>query len=96
MPGPTPWVSSSRARQRGTFGFILGPVEPDELAGLTDAERARLERLTTSMAGPGNGYFEVQATRLQTPAYALTDSPVGQLAWIVEKFRNGPGPPRSR
>jgi hypothetical protein len=26
-------------------------------------------------------------TRPQTLAYALTDSPVGQLAWIVEKFK---------
>jgi epoxide hydrolase len=71
-----------------TFGFIpFGPVDPHELAGFTDAERARLERLQASTAGPGNGYFEVQATRPQTLAYALTDSPVGQLAWIVEKFR---------
>ena len=71
-----------------TFGFIpFGPVDPDELATFTDAEKARVERLNTSTAGPGNGYFEVQATRPQTLAYALTDSPVGQLAWIVEKFK---------
>ena len=71
-----------------TFGFIpFGPVDPEELASFTDAERARLERLDTSTAGPGNGYFEVQATRPQTLAYALTDSPVGQLAWIVERFK---------
>jgi pimeloyl-ACP methyl ester carboxylesterase len=70
-----------------TFGFIpFGPVDPEELA-TTDAEKARLERLNTSTAGPGNGYFEVQATRPQTLAYALTDSPVGQLAWIVERFK---------
>jgi epoxide hydrolase len=71
-----------------TFGFIpFGPVEPEELASFTDAEKARLERLNTSTAGPGNGYFEVQAQRPQTIAYALTDSPVGQLAWIVERFK---------
>jgi epoxide hydrolase len=71
-----------------TFGFIpFGPVDPEELASFTDAEKQRLERLDTSTAGPGNGYFEVQATRPQTLAYALTDSPVGQLAWIVEKFK---------
>jgi pimeloyl-ACP methyl ester carboxylesterase len=71
-----------------TFGFIpLGPVDPDELASFTDAEKQRLERLNTSTAGPGNGYFELQATRPQTLAYGLTDSPVGQLAWIVEKFK---------
>jgi epoxide hydrolase len=72
-----------------TFGFIpFGPVDPDELATLTDAEKARVDRLNTSTAGPGNGYFEIQATRPQTLAYALTDSPVGQLAWIVEKFKD--------
>ena len=71
-----------------TLGFIpFGPVEPEELASFTDAEKARLERLSTSTAGPGNGYFEVQAHRPQTVAYALTDSPVGQLAWIVERFK---------
>jgi pimeloyl-ACP methyl ester carboxylesterase len=71
-----------------TFGFIpFGPVDPAELASLTDAEKQRLERLNTSTAGPGNGYFEVQATRPQTIAYALTDSPAGQLAWIVERFK---------
>jgi pimeloyl-ACP methyl ester carboxylesterase len=71
-----------------TMGFIpFGPVDPEQLASFTDAEKARLERLATSTAGPGNGYFEVQATRPQTLAYALTDSPVGQLAWIMEKFK---------
>ena len=71
-----------------TLGFIpFGPVDPEELASLTDAQKARLERLSTSTAGPGNGYFEVQAHRPQTLAYALTDSPVGQLAWIVERFK---------
>jgi pimeloyl-ACP methyl ester carboxylesterase len=71
-----------------TLGFIpLGPVDPEELASLSDAEKQRLERLKVSTAGPGNGYFQLQATRPQTLAYALTDSPVGQLAWIVEKFK---------
>ncbi|HET9006992.1 MAG TPA: epoxide hydrolase [Actinomycetes bacterium] len=71
-----------------TLGFIpFGPVDPEELASFTDAEKQRLERLNRSTAGPGNGYFEVQAHRPQTLAYALTDSPVGQLAWIVERFK---------
>jgi epoxide hydrolase len=70
-----------------TMGFIpLGPVEPDELATFTDAEKARLVRLNRFLAD-GNGYFQIQATRPQTLAYGLTDSPVGQLAWIVEKFK---------
>jgi pimeloyl-ACP methyl ester carboxylesterase len=70
-----------------TMGFIpFGPVEPDVLAELTEAERERLERLNRFMA-EGNGYFQIQATRPQTLSYGLTDSPSGQLAWIVEKFQ---------
>jgi microsomal epoxide hydrolase len=32
------------------------------------------------------GYSSIQGTKPQTLAYALTDSPVGLAAWIVEKF----------
>jgi epoxide hydrolase len=34
----------------------------------------------------GTGYSKQQSTRPQTVGYGLVDSPVGQLAWIVEKF----------
>jgi len=33
-----------------------------------------------------SGYSTQQRTRPQTLGYGLTDSPVGQLAWILEKF----------
>lgn len=33
-----------------------------------------------------SGYSKQQSTRPQTVGYALTDSPVGQAAWILEKF----------
>jgi epoxide hydrolase len=70
-----------------TFGFIpFGEVGPEELASFTDAEKVRLERLNRFLSD-GNAYFQVQATRPQTLAYGLTDSPVGQLAWNVEKFK---------
>ena len=70
-----------------TVGFIpFGVDAPEELATFTDAEKARLDRLNRFMSDQ-NGYFQIQATRPQTVAYGLTDSPVGQLAWIVEKFK---------
>jgi pimeloyl-ACP methyl ester carboxylesterase len=70
-----------------TFGFIpLGEVSQEELATLTDVEKARLGRLQAYFS-EGSGYFQEQSTRPQTIAYALNDSPVGQLAWIVEKFK---------
>ena len=33
------------------------------------------------------GYFHVQATKPESLAYAMLDSPVGVAAWIGEKFR---------
>jgi microsomal epoxide hydrolase len=33
------------------------------------------------------GYHAIQGTKPQTIAYALTDSPAGLAAWIVEKFQ---------
>lgn len=70
-----------------TMGFIpFGPVSAEDLASFTDAEKQRLERLNRFLTDM-NGYFQIQATRPQTIAYGLTDSPVGQLAWIVEKFK---------
>ena len=43
-------------------------------------------------AAEGKGYLQLQSTRPQGIAYALTDSPVAQLAWIVEKFKEWTDP----
>ncbi|MFD7301995.1 epoxide hydrolase family protein [Streptomyces pharetrae] len=62
----------------------------DELAALGPEERERTLaswRGWSAWSSEGTGYAVLQATRPQTLAYALTDSPVGQLAWIVEKFK---------
>jgi epoxide hydrolase len=56
---------------------------PEDLA---EADRARVEEAQRQWA-EAKGYLDIQSTRPQTLAYALTDSPVGQLAWIVEKFK---------
>jgi pimeloyl-ACP methyl ester carboxylesterase len=65
--------------------------DPAELDGLTEADRARLALMTT-WGREMTGYAILQATRPQTISYALTDSPVGQLAWIVEKFKEWTDP----
>jgi len=66
-----------------TVGFI--PFEPPDENTLTDLEKNRWTRQQQFMT-ERNGYFQIQATRPQTIAYALTDSPTGQLAWIIDKF----------
>jgi epoxide hydrolase len=63
---------------------------PHELAALGQAERERVRASLQRRArttGEEMGYGVLQSTRPQTLAYALHDSPVGQLAWIVEKFQ---------
>jgi pimeloyl-ACP methyl ester carboxylesterase len=40
----------------------------------------------------GSAYAAIQGTRPQTIGYALADSPVGQMAWILEKFHQWSGP----
>ncbi|WP_405566002.1 epoxide hydrolase [Streptomyces phaeochromogenes] len=70
-----------------SVGFIpLGPVAEDVQAELTDRERQSLAAIGR-FTSDGFGYNALQSTRPQTLAYGLTDSPVGQLAWIMEKFK---------
>ena len=62
------------------------PLPENELASLSDLERDRVQRISAFMTEEF-GYIAIQSTRPQTLAYGLTDSPVGQLAWIIDKFR---------
>jgi pimeloyl-ACP methyl ester carboxylesterase len=70
-----------------TVGFMpFPPLDDAELADLTDIERDRVTRIEQFMAD-GFGYAQIHSTRPETLGFGLTDSPVGQLAWIVEKFK---------
>jgi epoxide hydrolase len=57
----------------------------EHLADLTEREQAALAAFD-HYSKRGSGYAKQQSTRPQTLAYGLTDSPVGQAAWILEKF----------
>jgi epoxide hydrolase len=63
--------------------------DEDETVELSPAERDRARaswQRNLRWEQERAGYALQQSTRPQTLAYALTDSPVGQLAWIAEKF----------
>ena len=80
----------------------LGCVHADKLLGIhvnllavrrerdaptaTPEEETYFEQLAEWLR-EGTGYQWIQGTRPQTLAYALTDSPAGLAAWIVDKFR---------
>jgi epoxide hydrolase len=54
--------------------------------GLTAVERRWTEETRDFYEGPHGAYAKQQATRPQTIGYSLVDSPVGLLAWILDKF----------
>lgn len=86
------WGSGiARAMAAAAPGNVVGvhvnflPTAPVEGVELSEEDDRRLEK-TRAMIRNRPGYQILHATRPQTISYALTDSPVGQLAWIAEKF----------
>jgi epoxide hydrolase len=67
--------------------FPIG--EEGEMDGLTEVEQRRWQ----AMQNFNDGYLQCNSKRPQTVTYGLHDSPVGQLAWIVEKFKELTDPP---
>ncbi|TDD88014.1 epoxide hydrolase family protein [Actinomadura rubrisoli] len=80
-------------RVLGVHVNALVTVPPDDLdpAELTEGERRRLEGQREWRENTG-AYLQLQGTRPQTLAHALHDSPAGQLAWIVERFKEWTDP----
>ncbi|MFE9191808.1 epoxide hydrolase family protein [Micromonospora sp. NPDC007208] len=62
------------------------PPDFTEFGELSPADQAKLG-FALDFQQDGMGWQKIQSTRPQTLSYGLTDSPVGQLAWIVEKFK---------
>jgi len=63
----------------------IGRPTKESLANPTEEEKVALAALAEHRK-TGTGYSKEQSTRPQTLGYGLADSPVGQMAWIVEKF----------
>lgn len=70
-----------------TVGFIpFGDLDASELATLTEVERERVEQIKQFLSPAGSAYFQVQGTRPQVIGFALTDLPVGQLTWALDRM----------
>jgi pimeloyl-ACP methyl ester carboxylesterase len=72
-------------------GLLRPDLTADEYLGLRWDERRRID-FATELLRLGTGYADIQATRPQSVGFALTDSPVGLLAWIIEKFKEWTDP----
>lgn len=81
----------------------LGKLQPEGLVGihlntpyafpetipddLSPEEQHAVDTLAL-YSGPLGGSNHLQATKPETPGFALADSPAGQAAWIYEKFQS--------
>jgi epoxide hydrolase len=63
--------------------IFVPPPNPEAAAKMSDAERKRYSYFDAEQSS----FFFLQASEPQTLAYALTDSPVGWLAWMISKFQ---------
>ncbi len=60
-------------------------ARPDPMDDLTELEQRGLAGMKHYQDWD-SGYSKEQSTRPQTVGYSLVDSPIGQAAWILEKF----------
>lgn len=67
------------------LNFAAGAPPPAEGAAMSEAEQA-YRAFRQKFEAEESAYMRLQGTRPQTLGYALNDSPVGLLAWILEKF----------
>ncbi|KAG8693727.1 hypothetical protein FRC08_008938 [Ceratobasidium sp. 394] len=69
-----------------TYDVIASdPQFANDIGSLTEEQKKRLDS-NADFASTGNGYFIEQATRPATIGLALYDNPIGQLAWMGEKY----------
>ncbi|MGU3435097.1 epoxide hydrolase family protein [Actinomycetes bacterium M1A6_2h] len=70
----------------GSIGAPQQAPDEDEQKCCSEVELDRYRRVGEFMQSEF-GYISIQSTRPQLIGAAMTDSPVGQLAWMLDKFR---------
>lgn len=81
----TSWLGLDHGESCKAIHLNMIGLRPTPATPQTDEEKAWLSRTQLAMQMEG-AYFMQQATKPQTLAMALMDSPVGAAAWILEKF----------
>ena len=71
----------------GSIGALMDQPSAEELAAASDIEQDRYRRVGDFFQNE-MGYISIQSTRPQLIGELLSDSPVAQLAWMFDKFRN--------
>ncbi|KAL8391001.1 hypothetical protein RB595_009857 [Gaeumannomyces hyphopodioides] len=64
---------------------VFGPISPEEEKDFTEPERVALARWKW-FSETNTAYQQVHKTKPRTLGYALHDSPVGMLSWMMDKL----------
>lgn len=67
------------------LNMVIVEPDPATMDDLTPLEQSALAGMQ-HYSDHDSGYSKQQSTRPQTVGYGLSDSPVGQMAWILEKY----------
>ena len=82
------WLATMHPREVAGLHVIHGPFPADfDAAPITPEEQAFLDADERHDETDG-GYSWIMSTRPDTIAAALTDSPTGLAAWIIDKYRD--------
>ena len=84
--GVTTWMAKQHVEGLKAVHLNLPILFPPPIEGEpSPEEKAALAKLV-AFGDSGSAYARIQGTRPQTIGYSLSDSPVGQAAWIYEKL----------
>jgi len=67
------------------LNMAIAPPTEESMSDLTELEQSALAGMQ-HYNEKDSGYSKQQSTRPQSLGYGLVDSPIGQAAWIMEKF----------
>jgi pimeloyl-ACP methyl ester carboxylesterase len=84
--GVTTWMAKQHVAGLKAVHLNLPILFPPPLVGEPSAEEKSALAKLVAYGDNGSAYARIQGTRPQTIGYCLSDSPVGQAAWIYEKL----------
>jgi epoxide hydrolase len=84
--GVTTWMAKQHVEGLKAVHLNLPILFPPPLEGEPSPEEKAAFAKLKAYGDTGSGYARLQGTRPQTIGYSLSDSPVGQAAWIYEKL----------
>jgi pimeloyl-ACP methyl ester carboxylesterase len=84
--GVTTWMAKQHVAGLKAVHLNLPILFPPPLVGEPSPEEKSALAKLGAYGDNGSAYARIQGTRPQTIGYGLSDSPVGQAAWIYEKL----------